>query len=127
SGEQARGNAVGVPPLDTASRPRAGDLEFSSAATPRLAAGALLSIVQCCQAGVAHLGATRGSCSAPASDAPGDGRACRRAANMAAPGAVVACCCRKSPGRRAFGPGVSTPCEIKPLSRAASVSDQGCQ
>src|SRR5690606_22159805 len=65
-----------------------------------------------------------GHCSAPASDAPGDGRACRRAANMAAPGAEVAHCCRNRAGG-GLSALAATPCEIKPLSRAASVADRG--
>ena len=61
----------------------------------------------------------------------GDNRASRRAANMAAPRAVVAYCVEYL-GGRAFGPcehreivtsSGASPCEIKPLYRAASVTD----
>ncbi len=70
---------------------------------------------------VQRAGASHGACSARAPEVPGDGGAGRRAANMAAPGAVAAHCAGIV-GSRAFGP-ASTSNEIKPLYRPPSVTE----
>ena len=98
-----------------------------------------LFLSSCCRAGDSRrvpeeTGASRGALFGSVTDAhaSGDGGVCRAAVNMAAPRAVATTLRRGSRGRPAFGrcgllgPWCSS-CEIKPLSRPPSVTDQALQ